>query len=217
MPTSSKTGYLVSIEGNRWVVVISERHIEMPSADPDEFFDRTQQLRTSTIYDAIKGARRLDGIHRFSVPENSWQHYERLGDFPRGLLPIGDAICRFNPVYGQGMTIAAQEACILRDMLSKRAGARDPFAGLGQAFLAQIQPLIADAWLQSAVPDFVHQRTRGEPPADLDNSLRFGRGLLRLAGREPAIHKIMIGVRQLIEPRSALGHPELVGRVTSLL
>jgi hypothetical protein len=114
------------------------------------------------------------------------------------------------------MTIAAQEACILRDMLSKRAGARDPFAGLGQAFLAQIQPLIADAWLQSAVADFAHPRTRGEPPADLENSLRFGRGLLRLAGGDPAVHETMIGVRQLIKPRSALGHPELVGRVSSL-
>jgi 2-polyprenyl-6-methoxyphenol hydroxylase-like FAD-dependent oxidoreductase len=213
IPASSRTGYLVSMEGNRWTALISERHIEMPSADPDEFMGRMQQLRTSTIYDAIKGARRLDGIHRFSIPENSWQHYERLEDFPQGLLPIGDAICRFNPVYGQGMTVAAQEACILKDLLAMRAGAKVPLAGLGQAFLAGIQPLIADAWAQSAVPDFVHPRTRGQPPADLDNSLRFGGGLLRLAGRDPAVHKLMIGVRQLIEPRSALGDPELVRRV----
>jgi 2-polyprenyl-6-methoxyphenol hydroxylase-like FAD-dependent oxidoreductase len=215
MPASSRTGYLVSIEGNRWVAVISERHIEMPSADPDEFISRMQQLRTSTIYDAIKGAQRLDGIHRFSAPENSWQHYERLEDFPRGLLPIGDAICRFNPVYGQGMTVAAREACILKDLLAKRVGAKDPLAGLGQAFFAGIEPSIADAWSQSAVPDFAHPRTRGEPPADLDNSLGFGRGLLRLAGGDPAVHKLMIGVRQLIEPRSALAHPEVVRRVTS--
>jgi hypothetical protein len=124
-------------------------------------------------------------------------------------------ICRFNPVYGQGMTIAAQEACILRDLLSKREGARDPFAGLGQAFLARV-PIIADAWLQSAVPDFVHPRSRGEPPADLDNSLRFGRGLLRLAGGDPAVHELMSGVRQLTKPRNALGDPEIVRRVTSL-
>jgi hypothetical protein len=122
IPASSRTGYLVSIEGNRWTALIFERHIEMPSADPDEFMGRMQQLRTSTIYDAIKGAQRLDGIHRFSIPEDSWQHYERLEDFARGLLPIGDAICRFNPIYGQGMTVAAREACILKDLLAKRTG-----------------------------------------------------------------------------------------------
>jgi 2-polyprenyl-6-methoxyphenol hydroxylase-like FAD-dependent oxidoreductase len=215
IPASSRTGYLVSMEGNRWIALISERHIEMPSPDPDEFMSRMQQLRTSTIYDAIKDARRLDGIHRFSIPENSWQHYERLGDLPRGLLPIGDAICRFNPIYGQGMTVAAQEACILKDLLAKRAGAKDPLAGLGQAFLAGIQPLLTDAWSQSAVPDFAHPQTRGEPPADLKNSLRFGGGLLRLAGRDPGVHKLMMRVRQLVEPRSALGDPELVHRVTS--
>src|SRR5258705_4370205 len=79
-----------------------------------------------------------------------------------------------------------------------------------------IQSLIADAWSQSAIPDFAHPHTRGEPPADLDNSLRFGKGLLHLAGRDPAVHQLMIGVRQLIKPRSALGDPELVRRVTSL-
>ncbi|WP_154071228.1 FAD-dependent oxidoreductase [Bradyrhizobium lablabi] len=215
IPASSRTGYLVSIEGNRWIALISERHIEMPSPDPDEFMGRMQQLRTSTIYDAIKDARRLDGIHRFSIPENSWQHYEQLGDFPRGLLPIGDAICRFNPIYGQGMTVAAGEACILRDLLAKRAGSKDPLAGLGQAFLAGIQPLLTDAWSQSAVPDFAHPQTRGERPADLDDSLRFGGGLLRLAGQDATVHKLMMGVRQLIEPGSALGDPELVRRVTS--
>jgi len=216
IPASSTTGYLVSVEGNRWIAVISERHIEMPSADPDEFMGRMQQLRTSTIYDAIKCAKRLDGIHRFSTPENSWQHFERVADFPRGLLPIGDAICRFNPIYGQGMTVAAREACILKVLLTKWAGATDPLAGLGQAFLSAIQPLIADAWSQSAIPDFAHPHTRGEPPAGLDNSLRFGKGLLHLAGRDPAVHQLMIGVRQLIKPRSALGDPELVRRVTSL-
>jgi len=176
---------------------------------------RQMLLRTSTIYDAIKDARRLNVINRFSIPEISWQHYERFGDFPRELLPIGDAICRFDPVYGQGMTVAARESCMLKDLLARRTGTKDPLAGLGEAFLAGIQSLIADAWSQSAVPDFAHPRTRGEPPADLDNSLRFGAGLLRLAARDPAIHKLMIGVRQLIEPPSALGDPALVRRVES--
>jgi 2-polyprenyl-6-methoxyphenol hydroxylase-like FAD-dependent oxidoreductase len=213
MPASTKAGYLVPIEGNRWLALISERHSAMPSAEPDEFMDRVRQLRTSTIYDAIKNAQRLDDIHRFGFPESSWQHYERLGGFPRGLLPIGDAICRFNPAYGQGMTVAALEACMIRDLLRKRIGEKHPLDELGQAFLAEVQPLIADVWSQSAVPDFAHPQTRGERPADLENSLRFGAGLLRLAARDPEVHQLMMGVRHLIESPSALRDPELVRRV----
>ena len=61
------------------------------------------------------------------------RHFERLETFPRGLLPIADAICRFNPVYGQGISVAAQEACLLKGLLerpsaesgsTRRAGAR---------------------------------------------------------------------------------------------
>jgi hypothetical protein len=56
-------------------------------------------------------------------------------DIPAVPLPIGDAICRFNPVYGQGMSVAAQEACPHRDW------GRDsnPIAGLAPAFFAEVQ------------------------------------------------------------------------------
>jgi 2-polyprenyl-6-methoxyphenol hydroxylase-like FAD-dependent oxidoreductase len=212
-PASTRTGYLVSIEGNRWIALISERHVGMPSADPDEFMTRMRDLRTSTIYDAIKDTRRLDVIHRFNIPENFWRHYERQEDFPRGLLPIADAICIFNPVYGQGMSVAAEEACILKNLLQKRMEEKDPFSGLAQAFFAEIRPLISDAWAQSAIPDFAHPQTRGERPADLDKMLGFTKKVIRLAAEDPHVHKLMIGVRHLIEPASALQDPELLRRL----
>ena len=71
---------------------------------------------------------------RFGLQESSWRHYETVVDFPEGLIPVGDAICRFNPVYGQGMSVAAREASILADLLRRRAG--DGLLGLPQAYLA---------------------------------------------------------------------------------
>jgi hypothetical protein len=65
----------------------------------------------------------------------------------------------------------------------------------------------------SAVPDFANPLTRGEPPDDLDNSLRFGDALFRLAAREAEVHKVMMGARQLLNPASALREPDLVRRV----
>jgi hypothetical protein len=70
---------------------------------------------------------------------------QKANQGPRGLLPIVDTICRFNPICGRGMTVAAREACILKDLLTKRIRGKDPLAGLGEAFLSAIQPLIADA------------------------------------------------------------------------
>jgi 2-polyprenyl-6-methoxyphenol hydroxylase-like FAD-dependent oxidoreductase len=90
---------------------------------------------------------------RFGFPASSWRHYEAVADFPQGLIPIGDAVCRFNPIYAQGMSVAAREASILVDLLGRRAGGARGLAGLPQDFLAEVQPWIAGAWSMSATPD----------------------------------------------------------------
>lgn len=210
---SSKSGFLVPIEGNRWVVCISERHVPAPTANGDDFIKSASNLRTRTLYDAIRHAERLEKIHRFSFPENSWRHYEELTQFPRGLLPIGDAICRFNPMYGQGMTVASQEACILRDLLQMRAGQPDPLATIAESYLAEVQPAIAAAWSSAVIPDFIHPETRGEPPANLSDLLRFGAALYRLAARDADVHKTMRSVRQLTAPEAVLQEPNLRRRI----
>jgi 2-polyprenyl-6-methoxyphenol hydroxylase-like FAD-dependent oxidoreductase len=176
-----------------------------------------RQLRTSTLYDTVKDARPLDKVQRFVFAENSWRHFENLKIFPDGLLPLGDAICRFNPIYGQGMSVAILEAEILGRLLDARAGNRDPLAGLARSFLAAIHPLIEGTWSMSTVPDFANPATRGEPPKDIENSLRFSRGLVRLAVRDAAVHELMVAVRYLMKPASALRDPELVRRVQAEL
>jgi 2-polyprenyl-6-methoxyphenol hydroxylase-like FAD-dependent oxidoreductase len=212
-PSSGKAGYLFPIEGGRWTALVSERHVAMPPDSVEGFLELTRQLRTSTIYDTLKHAKPVDKVHRFGFAESSWRHYERVEAFPRGLLPIGDAICRFNPIYGQGMTVAIQEACALKNLLATQAGHKDPLDGLAQAFFAAINPMVAGTWSMSAVPDFANPATRGQPPDDLENSLRFGEALMRLAARDAKVHELMLAVRHLITPAAALRDPDLVRRV----
>jgi 2-polyprenyl-6-methoxyphenol hydroxylase-like FAD-dependent oxidoreductase len=185
---------------------------EVPPGDAEGFLTYAQSLRTPTIYNAIKHARRLDGVARYGFPESVRRHFERLDGFPRGLLPIGDAICRFNPIYGQGMSVAALEACLLQGLVERLAENNDPIAGLAPAFFAEVPMLIETPW-SVATLDFAFPNTRGQRPADFEMTRNFGIALTRLAAEDPAVHKLTAEVQHLLKPRSVYRDPALVQRV----
>jgi 2-polyprenyl-6-methoxyphenol hydroxylase-like FAD-dependent oxidoreductase len=149
---------------------------------------------------------------RFAFPASMRRHFERLETFPQGLLPIGDAICRFNPAFGQGMSMAAMEAAILKRLLSRLEGNKDALAHLATAFFAEIQPVLDTPW-GVATADFVYPQTTGDRPRDFDASLKFQAALTSLAAREVDIHKVLLEVRHLLKPGSVWREPDLARRV----
>lgn len=185
--------------------------------DEDGFLAYARQLRTPTVFNAIRDAKRVGEIARFGFPASVWRHFEGFATFPRGLLPFGDAVCRFNPMYGQGMSVAAQEACLLHRLLGTRSPERDPLAELAPAFFAEAQALIDRPWAMAAVPDFVHPETRGQRPPDFEITIKFGLALTRLAARDPAVHKLIAEVQHFLKPRSVYRDPELVQRVLTVM
>jgi 2-polyprenyl-6-methoxyphenol hydroxylase-like FAD-dependent oxidoreductase len=211
-PKNSRGGLLLPLEGNRWMATIGGRHGDVPPGDAEGFLAYAKALRTQTIYNAIRHANRLDGVARYGFPDSVRRHFEQLDDFPRGLLPIADAICRFNPVYGQGMSVAALEACLLRRLLERPAKDGDPIAALAPAFFAEVQTLIETPW-SVAMLDFAFPDTRGQRPADFETTLRFGIALTKLAAEDPDVHKLTVEVQHLLKPRSVYRDPTLVQRV----
>jgi len=210
-PQDSRGGLMLPLEGNRWMVTVGHRGDVLPG-DTEGFLAFAQSLRKPTIYNAIRHTKCLDGVARYGFPESVRRHFERLDGFPRGLLPIGDAICRFNPVYGQGMSVAALEACLLKQLLDRPGQVGDPIAGLAPAFFSEMQALIETPW-SVATLDFAFPGTRGQRPADFDITLKFGMALNRLAAEDPAVHRLTIEVQHLLKPRSVYRDPNLMQRV----
>jgi len=210
-PKDSCGGLMLPLEGGRWMLTLARRGDALP-CDAEGFLAFARSLRTPTIYNAICRAKPLDGVARYGFPESVRRHFERLDGFPRGLLPIGDAICRFNPVYGQGMSVAALEACLLKRLLDGPGQESDPIAELAPRFFAEVQALLETPW-SVAMLDFIFPDTRGQRPADIAATLKFGAALTRLAAEDPAVHRLTMEVQHLLKPRSVYRDPKLIERV----
>jgi hypothetical protein len=112
-------------------------------------------LPTSDIYDIVTHAEPLSDFVRYRYPANLRLRYERLTRFPAGYLVFGDALCSFNPVYGQGMTVAAQEAALLRECLD--AGDAD----LARRVFAAASTAIDTPWDIAVGNDLRHPQVAG--------------------------------------------------------
>jgi 2-polyprenyl-6-methoxyphenol hydroxylase-like FAD-dependent oxidoreductase len=211
-PTSSRGAFLFPIEGNKWIVTAGGNHGDVPPGDLVGFLEFLKTLRTQTIYNAIKDAKPVGEIARFVLPSSVRRHFEKIRTFPRGLLVIGDGLCRFNPVYGQGMSVAAQEAVILDGLLATGADRPNALSELSTNFFAACQDVIETPW-GVAMIDFVYPKTRGQRPPDFAQRIQYGIALTRLASEDAAVHKLATEVNHLLKPQSALREPELAKRV----
>jgi 2-polyprenyl-6-methoxyphenol hydroxylase-like FAD-dependent oxidoreductase len=120
-PTHPRSGALARLEGNQWLLTLAGILGDRPPTDADGFLAFARSLSFPDIYEAIRDGEPLGEPATFRFRESVRRRYERL-TLPDGFLPFGDSLCSFNPIYGQGMTVAALQALGLKRHL-QHAGA----------------------------------------------------------------------------------------------
>ena len=88
-----------------------------PPTDEAGFLEFSRSLITPALYEAIKDAEPISPIYGYQRTANQLRHYERLARWPENFVALGDAACAFNPIYGQGMSVAAMGALALDEFL----------------------------------------------------------------------------------------------------
>ncbi|MBV9651497.1 MAG: FAD-binding monooxygenase [Pseudonocardiales bacterium] len=139
-PDNPRIGVLGMLEDGRHMLTLAGILGHHPPTDPVGFETFAASLPFGDISHALAGAQPLDDPVAFRFPAAVRRRYENLQQFPDGLLVLGDAVCSFNPIYGQGMTVAANQALALRRLLDQRG---QPDAG---RYFRAIAKIINPAW-----------------------------------------------------------------------
>ena len=142
--------------------------------------------------------------HRF--PSSRWRRYDKARRWPDGLLVVGDAVCSFNPIYGQGMTVAALEALALRDCL--RHGAKE----LPRRFFRAAAKPISLAWQLAAGGDLGLPEIAGTPPLSTRLLNKYVERVLTAAEYDTAAFEQFIRVAWLVDPPTRLLRPSMMLR-----
>ncbi len=212
-PHEKRRGLIFPIEDNHWMVTLAGRLRDYPPDDEAGFVAYARSLPEPSLYEAIREAEPVSPIVTYKYKANRWRHYERPPRFPEGFVVLGDAVCSFNPVYGQGMSVAALEAKLLDTCLCQRQKAHHSLAGLPRQFQQALVNVVKTPWSLATGEDFRYPETEGKRPLGLGLLHWYTRRVNELTASNPFVAGRFYHVLHLLEPPLVLFDPRVVWAV----
>ncbi|GAA0623638.1 FAD-dependent oxidoreductase [Kribbella sandramycini] len=196
-----RCGVVMAQEHDVFAVVLGGMLGAAPPIDDDGMLAWAESLVCSDVAEVMRTAEPLDEPLRLDAGSNRWRRYDRSMP-PDGFVAVGDALCSFNPAYGQGVTMAAREAVLLRDVCARTTA-------VTQQYFARSTALLTDPWRIAAGRDAA-LRSRTADLAD-----RYVQALVRVAPDDRELSAAVTRVASLAAPTKELLAPRLIGRVVA--
>jgi 2-polyprenyl-6-methoxyphenol hydroxylase-like FAD-dependent oxidoreductase len=188
------TGGAFSVyEHDTWIFTLTRLADNEPPNDLTGMIRMATQFAPPALLRALKRGEPISEISVFRYPGAIWRRYDQMDRFPAGFLVFGDAICSTNPIYGQGMTVAALEATALRDCLADGNG------DLSRRFFAAAADHIGPMWASNQFNDLYMDS--GDPDhAASKELLDFREAVLSAAESSPALTEKLYRSMNLVDP-----------------
>jgi 2-polyprenyl-6-methoxyphenol hydroxylase-like FAD-dependent oxidoreductase len=200
---------LFTYENNTWLLTVIGLMGREPPAELAGMLTFIEDCTPAAVLSALKDAEPLGEVTRYRTPSSRWRRYDKMHRFPDGFLVFGDAICSFNPVYGQGMTVAALQAMALRRHLS---GSRPSSAT--KYFRAAAKP-IGVAWSLAVGGDLSLPEIEGPRPVSVRLTNRYVDRVQAAAETNTVVAANFFKVAGFGKPPASLMYPSMMLRVAA--
>ncbi|MBV6624824.1 MAG: monooxygenase [Rivularia sp. (in: Bacteria)] len=208
-PDNKRLGYLASIEGDELIATLGGYGGDFPPLDHQGFIEFARSLPSDKFYETIKNAEPVSPIYAHRATSNRQRHYEQI-DLPDGFVTLGDAVCALCPVYGQGMTVSALSAMVLKDCLKE-----------DKLIPHQFQKKLAKSnnyhWMLATGSDSRFPTTAGRSnPSPISKILGwYNQRLMETINQDADLYSLFIEISHLLKSPLALYHPRVFLKVLS--
>jgi 2-polyprenyl-6-methoxyphenol hydroxylase-like FAD-dependent oxidoreductase len=206
-PGQKRSGVMQRLEGDRVLVTLAGVLGERPPLALEPFAAYARGLAAPDNYEVVRASRPLGDAVGFRLPAYVRHRYEQMPDLPAGFLVTGDAVCNFNPVYAQGMTVAALNAATLRDEL-RHGGEPEP-----DRYYATVSRTLDAPWGIAVGSDMAVAGVSGPTLPKSPLTPEYLANLQRAAVDDATLSTALIRVNALVDPPPALLDPTVVERV----
>jgi 2-polyprenyl-6-methoxyphenol hydroxylase-like FAD-dependent oxidoreductase len=210
-PHGKRAGFALPIEGDRWIVTIGAGYGDEAPTDEEGFLAVAAALPSPELHQVLTAAEPLGPVLTHRLVSSKRRRFDKQRRVPAGFVALGDSVCSFNPIYGQGMSSGVLQAAELGRCLARYANSRR----LVRAFYKRAAKVIANPWAISVGADFAYPETTGPKPAGTDLINRYMKRVLLAAQVSPEVNTAMILVQNLLAPPTSLLRPSMVRTVRS--
>jgi 2-polyprenyl-6-methoxyphenol hydroxylase-like FAD-dependent oxidoreductase len=204
-PEGKRGGVMCAQEGLRWTVTLIAHFGNYAPSELDGFVEFARNLPAPDIYETIRNSEPIGEPQSARFPASLRRRYERLEKFPDGYFVFGDAICSFNPIYAQGMSVAALQAEALEASLEHGVSARD--------FFRRAAKVVDSPWSIAVGSDLRISETKGPRSKGVEFINWYMAKLHKAAHRDPAASVAFLRVANLVAPPPSVMHPKVAMRV----
>lgn len=206
-PDRPTTWALIRQENDTWILSIGAMVGLQPPIEWHERLSSAAGLVPPQVLEALASAEPLSEVTQHRVPSNRWRRYDKMRRHPAGLLVAGDAMCSFNPVYGQGMTVAALQAIVLRDCLEQ--GADD----LPRRYFGAAAKKVRVAWQTAVGGDLAVPEVIGPRPLSMRFSNAYFERVLTAVETDRHVTEQFLRVTGMLDSPLRMLRPAFVLRV----